>query len=37
MVALRSTEIVPVPLAEAVSSIRGVPDELYDTARTFFG
>ena len=37
MVALHSTEIVPVPLAEAVSSIRGVPDELYDTARTFFG
>ena len=37
MVAVRGTEIVAVPLEEAVSSIRGVPRELYETAQTFFG
>ena len=37
MAALRSENIVAVPLSEAVDSIRGVPDELYQTARSFFG
>ena len=37
MVALRSTEIVPVPLEAATASVRGVPLELYETAQTFFG
>jgi len=37
MVALRGTEMVAVPLEEATSGVRGVPQELYDTAATFFG
>jgi len=37
MVAVRGTEMVPVPLSEAASGIRGVPEDLYATARTFFG
>jgi 6-phosphofructokinase 1 len=37
MAAVRGTEIVPVPLEEACSGIRGVDDTLYDTAATFFG
>jgi len=37
MAALRSESIVAVPLSEAVDSIRGVPDELYETAHSFFG
>ena len=37
MAALRSESIVAVPLSEAVDSIRGVPDELYETAQSFFG
>jgi phosphofructokinase-like protein len=37
MVAIRGTEMVPIPLAEATSGIRGVPEELYATAQTFFG
>ena len=37
MVAMRGADIVPVPLAEACSDIRGVGDELFDVARTFFG
>ncbi len=37
MVAIRGTEIVPVPLSEATSAIRGVPEDLYATAQTFFG
>jgi phosphofructokinase-like protein len=37
MVALKGTEIVTVPLADAVSELRTVPLELYETARTFFG
>jgi len=36
MVALRGTDIVAVPMEEACSEIRGVPDELFDTAATFF-
>jgi len=37
MVAMRSTEMVPVPLVEATSAIRGVPEDVYYTAETFFG
>jgi phosphofructokinase-like protein len=37
MVAMRGAQIVPVPLAEACADIRGVDEELYDVARTFFG
>ncbi len=37
MVAIRGTEIVPVPLSEATSGVRGVPESLYATAQTFFG
>ncbi|MCL1601397.1 MAG: 6-phosphofructokinase [Actinomycetia bacterium] len=37
MVAMRATETVPVPLVEATSAIRGVPDDIYQTAETFFG
>ncbi len=37
MAAVRGTEIVPVPIAEACASIRGVPEPLYRTAQTFFG
>ncbi|MFV1969373.1 MAG: 6-phosphofructokinase [Acidimicrobiia bacterium] len=37
MVGVRGTEMVPVPLSEATSGVRGVPEELYATARTFFG
>ncbi len=37
MVALRGTEIVLVPLAEAVRQPKLVPDELYELAATFFG
>ena len=37
MVAMKATRIVPVPLAEATSAIRGVPQDIYETAETFFG
>ncbi len=37
MVALRGAKIVPVPLAEACTEIRGVDEELFEVARTFFG
>jgi 6-phosphofructokinase 1 len=37
MAALRGDEIVPVPLAEAVTQPKLVPRELYDVARAFFG
>ena len=37
MVALHGEEMVPVSLADACEEIRGVPEELYDTAATFFG
>ena len=36
MVGIRATETVPVPLEEATSDIRGVPEDLYATAQTFF-
>ena len=37
MTAVRSTDIVPVPMEEATADIRGVPESLYDTAKTLFG
>ena len=37
MVALRGTQLVSVPLAEACADVRGVDPALYDVARTFFG
>lgn len=37
MVALRGSELVDVPLADACAEIRGVPPALYDVARTFWG
>jgi 6-phosphofructokinase 1 len=37
MAALRSASIVPVPLSEAVDTIRGVPEQLFETAQSFFG
>ena len=37
MVALRGTEMVAVPLAEACEEIRGVDQDLYEVAETFFG
>lgn len=37
MVGIKGTKTVPVPLEEATSGIRGVPDDLYATAQTFFG
>ena len=37
MVALHSTRIEPVPLAEACAGIRGVDPELFAVARMFFG
>lgn len=36
MVALRSDEIVRVPLAEAVAELKGVSPELWDVAKQFF-
>ncbi|MDX2344720.1 MAG: ATP-dependent 6-phosphofructokinase [Acidimicrobiia bacterium] len=37
MAAVRGSEIVPVSIEEACASIRGVPQDLFDTASTFFG
>ena len=37
MVALRGTDIVRVPLAEAVSDLKRVPPERYAEAEVFFG
>ena len=36
MAAVRGNEIVAVPMEEAMAAIRGVPESLYDAARTFF-
>ncbi len=36
MVGIRGVETVPVPLEEATSGIRGVPEDLYATASTFY-
>ncbi len=37
MVASRGPNITAVPLEEACAEVRGVPQSLYDVARTFFG
>lgn len=37
MVSLRGTEIVAVPLEDAVARLKTVPRELYDLAKLFFG
>jgi 6-phosphofructokinase 1 len=37
VVAKRGTELTPVPIAEACAEVKGVPPELYEIARTFFG
>ena len=37
MVAVRGTEIVPVPLAKACEEVRGVDESLFSVAKTFFG
>lgn len=37
MVALRGTEIVDVPLSEAIDSVKAVPEERWDEARVLFG
>lgn len=37
MASLRSERIEAVPMKEATEGIRGVTDEIYETARTFFG
>jgi 6-phosphofructokinase 1 len=37
MVALRGTQIVRVPLAEAVATLKTVPEERYAEAEVFFG
>lgn len=36
MAALRGTEIIDIPIEEAVESLKTVGDEFYDVARTFF-
>lgn len=35
--AVRGTEIVPIPLEEACAEVRGVSEDLFDVAGTFFG
>lgn len=37
MVALKGTEVLSVPLEEAVAKLKLVPNKLYETAKTFFG
>lgn len=37
VVAVRGTEIVPIPLSETCTGIRGVTSDLVDVAATFFG
>lgn len=37
MVALRGTEIVPIPIEDAVKKLKTVQPEYYEMARTFFG
>jgi ATP-dependent phosphofructokinase / diphosphate-dependent phosphofructokinase len=37
MVGFQGSRIVGVPLAEATAQLKTVPDQLYETARTFFG
>jgi 6-phosphofructokinase 1 len=37
MVALRGTEIVRVPLSEAVGELKTLDPQLFETAEVFFG
>ncbi len=37
MTALRGNMVVPVPLSEATATLKTVPDQLFETARVFFG
>jgi 6-phosphofructokinase 1 len=37
MAALQGMRMTSVPIAEAVASIKRLDDELYETARVFFG
>ncbi len=37
MVALRGTDIVRVPLSEAVGELKTLTQDLYDSAGVFFG
>ena len=37
MTALQGNEIVPVPLGECTAELKGVPETVYEVARTFFG
>ena len=37
MAALRGTDVIGVPLAEACAEVRGVDPALLDVAQTFFG
>ena len=37
MAALRGTEVIGIPLAEACADVRGVDPALLDVAQTFFG
>jgi 6-phosphofructokinase 1 len=37
MVALRGTEIVTVPIAEATAELKTVDPKLYEVAEVFFG
>lgn len=37
MVALRGGQVVPVPLEDGCAEVRGVPPDLFEVARTFFG
>src|SRR5207248_10745362 len=37
MVALRGTDIIRVPLADATATLKTVPMSLYDEAKVFFG
>jgi 6-phosphofructokinase 1 len=37
MVALRGTDIIDVPFAEALGTLKTVPQERYDEARILFG
>jgi 6-phosphofructokinase 1 len=37
MVALRGTEVVEVPIQDAVAHLKTVPEALYEVAEVFFG
>jgi 6-phosphofructokinase 1 len=37
MAAIQRTKVVPIDIANACADIKGVPEDLYSTAKTFFG